>query len=253
MVSNVLKVGDRIELKRYSMSNEEDSNNKLYMSQLLDIVGSDMVNISVPLESGHLVPLEIGERYELRFISLTGIFICKGEIMNRYKQNSLYFLVVKILSDLRKDQRRKYYRLDKIRPLKYHTLADAEMRIYDELTLAETDLDRRDAVIRLKDICSETNFEGTMSNISGGGIKFHSDKPLEKGSIIRLSFRLEDTDVVTLDLLGRVVASEYVTNGNLHNEHRIEFVYINRDTRERIVQYVFAEDRKRRQKENGLF
>lgn len=252
MISNVLKVGDRIELKRFSLANEENQTVKprLYQSQLLDITDSSRISIAVPLESGHLVPLDVGGRYELRFITANGIYICKGEITNRYKSNNIYFLAVHVLSDLRKDQRRQYFRLDKVRDLKYHLLTGDETELIRKLAAKDFKDDREKRVIQneLAEFRTEES-PGTLANISGGGIKFHSDLPLERDAVIRIQLLLDDADPAPLDLFARVVSSEKTINKNLKYEHRMEFVNISRDVREHIVKYVFNEERKQRQRE----
>lgn len=252
MISKFLRIGDKIELKRYSLAEQTDEKPRLYNSQLLDIKNEDQLSIAVPIEGGRIIPLEIGGRYELSFITSTGIYKCKAEISNRCKQGNLYFLVMGILSELRKDQRRQYYRLEKIKPLGYHKLegeeGDAFSKVMDNRFA--NDLERRTIFNKLRDLRGQDK-KGTLSNISGGGIKFHSDEELHAGDIIRLRLLLDDMDTEPLDLFARVIASEKAINKNMNNEHRIEFVNINRDTREKIVKYVFSEERKQRQKESG--
>lgn len=252
MISKFLKIGDKIELKRYSNSDQAEDKPRLYNSQLLDIKDDSLLNIAVPIEGGRIIPLEIGGRYELRFITASGIYICKAEISNRCKQGSLYFLVMAILSELRKDQRRQYYRLEKIRPMDYHKVGGEEAEALDKVMSNHfaNDLERRTIVNKLKEH-KEEDKSGTLSNISGGGIKFHSDEELTVGDIIRLRLLLDDGDAEPLDLFARVVGSEKALNRNMANEHRIEFININRETREKIVKYVFNEERKQRQKESG--
>lgn len=254
MIGKILNVGDRVEMKRYSLGENPADKPRLYNSQLIDITSDTKLNISVPLEGGRIVPLEVGGRYELRFITTTGMYICKAEITNRCKQGNIYYLVMLILSELHKDQRRKYFRLDKIRPLAYHLLTEEEDKLLSLINenRFRDEFEHRSVVNRLRDIRAEEN-DGTLSNISAGGIKFHSDEILNPGDIIRISLLLDESDTEPLDLFARIIASEHAMNRNMNNEHRIEFVNINRDTREKIVKYVFSEERKQRNKEKGLF
>lgn len=252
MIGKFLRAGDKVELKKYNLAEATDEKSRLYNSQLLDIKNDGQLDIAVPIEGGRIIPLEIGGRYELRFITTSGIYICKAEISNRCKQGNLYYLVMGILSELRKDQRRQYYRLEKIKPLGYHKVEGEEEDALTKVLVNrfESDLERRTIVNRLREIKGQDR-SGTLSNISGGGIKFHSDEELKAGDLIRIRLLLDDADVEPLDLFARVVASEKAMNKNMSNEHRIEFVNINRDTREKIVKYVFSEERKQRQKESG--
>jgi len=253
MIQKILKIGDRIEMKRLAAGDRSGTGEaRLYNSQLLDFVDEYNVNIAIPIESGHIVPLEIGGRFELRFITSNGIYACKAEITNRFKQNNLYLMAVKLLSDLLKDQRRQYFRLEKISPLKYHKLIDEEKRILVMLATNqfESDVERRNMLIRLRTIEPEQQ-DGMMANISGGGIKFSSNDELVKGDFIRISLFLDDSDPLPLDLFGKVIASQNLHDKNFRNEHRIEFINMAKEVREKIVKYVFNMERQQRKKDMG--
>ena len=253
MIQKILKVGDRIEMKRLAAVKTETGEARLYNSQLLDFVDDYNINIAVPIESGHLIPLEIGGRFELRFITGGGIYACKGEITNRFKQNTLYYLAVRLVSDLLKDQRRQYFRLEKVGPIRYHKLIDEEKKILVMLATNkfESDVERRNLIIRLKTIEPEEQ-DGVMANISGGGLKFHSDEELAKGDFIRISLYLDDAEPAPLDLFAKVIASVSLPDRNLKNEHRVEFINVSKELREKIVKYIFNEERRQRQKDSGM-
>lgn len=254
MIDKILSVGDRVEMKRYSLSEFPGETPRLYNSQLIDITSDSKLNISVPMESGRIVPLEVGGRYELRFITTTGMYVCKAEITNRCKQGNIFYLVMLILSELRKDQRRQYFRLEKIMPLSYHVLTAEEQSLLALITEDDfkDDFEKRTTINHLRDFRTQ-DIDGVISNISAGGIKFQSDSPMEAGDLIRLKLLLDELDTEPLDLFACVIASNRVVNGNMNNEHRIEFFNINRETREKIVKYVFNEERKQRNKEKSLF
>lgn len=252
MISKILRVGDRVEMKRYTLSDSADAKPRLYVSQIIDMIDEQKLNLSIPIEGGRIIPLEVGSKYELRFLSSSGIYVCKAEIVNRGKQGTIYFLTLLILSELKKDQRRQYFRLNKIRPLKYHILTDEENELLARVKGdgGKDDFEYRTIFNRLRDIVAEES-NGTLQNISGGGIKFNSGKELHPETLIRINLLLDDADREPLDLFAHVIASQYMSN-TMNFEHRVEFVHINREVREHIVKYVFSEERKQRQKESGL-
>ena len=254
MIQKILKVGDRIEMKRLAGAGKaEGQEARLYNSQLLDFVDDRNIDVSVPIESGHLVPLEIGGRFEMRFITTNGIYVCKGEVTNRFKQNNMYFLAVKLISELLKDQRRQYFRLEKSRPLNYHKLIDEEKKIIVALATNkfDSDVERRNLMVRLKTIEPEQR-EGSMANISGGGLKFYSDEQLAKGDFIRITLLLDESDPLPYDLFAKVIASESMPDRTLKNSHRVEFINMAKEVREKIVRYIFNEERRQRQKDTGM-
>ena len=199
------------------------------------------------------MPLEVGGRFESRFITSNGIYVCKVEVTNRFKQENMYFLAVKLISELVRDQRRQYFRLEKIRPLSYHKLIEEEKKILVALATNkfDSDVERRNMMVRLKTIEPEET-PGSMANISGGGLKFHSDQELAKGDFIRISLLLDDSDPVPYDLFAKVIYSESLPDRELKNSHRVEFINMPKEVREKIVRYIFNEERRQRQKDTGM-
>lgn len=251
MLANVLRVGDKIELKTIYQARMTTTETKTYVSQVLDILDEYRMNIAVPIEAGHLVPLEIGTRYEMSFMTTSGIYMCKCEVKNRLKQNNIYFLAVGIISELKKDQRRQYFRLEKIIPMKFRVVSEMEQRLnlYLERKAYKDDREKRIAVEKLEELGKVVN-DGTIVNVSGGGLKFSADLEVDKTSIIAVRFILEDmTDV---EAEARIIGVANSVNKAYRFEYRVEFIKIKKETREKIVRYVFSEERKQRQKENGM-
>jgi len=253
MLKNVLKVGDRIELKSIHQMRltETEQEQKVYMSQVLDILDDYSMNIAVPIESGHLVPLEIGSRYEMSFLTNSGLYMCKCEIKNRLKQNNLYYLALNIISELKRDQRRQYFRLEKIIPLKYRTITDLEIRLkyFMEKKAYKDDREKRLVTEKLQRLAGES-FDGTIVNVSGGGIKFSSDQKIENGTTVEVAFSLDTGIDITAE--AKIIGVAEISGSKGRTEYRCEFKKISKEIREKIVRYVFSEERKQRQKESGL-
>lgn len=251
MLKNVLKVGDRIELKSIYQARTTTADAKIYQSQVLDIIDDYRMNIAVPIESGHLVPLEVGSRYELSFLTSNGLYMCKCEIKNRMKQNNVYYLVLDIISELKRDQRRQYFRLEKIIPLKYRVVSELEMRLryFMEKKAYKDDREKRLVTEKLEQLEGMVQ-EGTIVNVSGGGLKFSSMTKHENGTNIIVRFYLEEELFVEAE--ARIIGVNEVMNQKGRMEYRCEFKKIKKEIRESIVRYIFSEERRQRQKENGL-
>ena len=251
MLKNVLKVGDRIELKSIYQARTTTADAKIYQSQVLDIIDDYRMNIAVPIESGHLVPLEVGSRYELSFLTSNGLYMCKCEIKYRMKQNNVYYLVLDIISELKRDQRRQYFRLEKIIPLKYRVVSELEMRLryFMEKKAYKDDREKRLVTEKLEQLEGMLQ-EGTIVNVSGGGLKFSSMIKHENGTNIIVRFYLEEELFVEAE--ARIIGVNEVMNQKGRMEYRCEFKKIKKEIRESIVRYIFSEERRQRQKENGL-
>ena len=251
MLKNILKVGDRIELKSIYQVRVTDTDAKTYQSQVLDIIDDYRMNIAVPIESGHLVPLEVGSRYELSFLTNNGLYMCKCEIKNRLKQNNVFYLVLDIISELKRDQRRQYFRLEKIIPLKYRVISELEMRLryFMEKKAYKDDREKRLVTEKLEQLEGMMQ-DGTIVNVSGGGIKFSSMIRHENGTVILVRFYLEQE--LFIEAEAKIIGVNEVMNQRGKMEYRCEFRKIKKEVRENIVRYIFSEERRQRQKENGL-
>ena len=251
MLKNVLKVGDRIELKSISQSRFTESPQKVYKSQVLDILDEYRMNIAVPIESGHLVPLEIGSKYEMSFLTIGGLYMCKCEIQNRPKQNNLYYLSILVISELKRDQRRQYFRLEKVMRLNYRVISELEnrLRYFMEKKAYKDDREKRIVTEKLEQL-EGVVLEGTIVNVSGGGLKFASNEKHEHGTILNVSFSLAEG--IDIEAEARIIGVAEVENVRGRTEYRCEFSKIKKEIREKIVRYVFSEERRQRQKDNGL-
>ncbi len=252
MLSKVLTEGDRIELKRVVKREEAESKPKTYVSQLNEIISEELLDIAIPTEGSKLVLYDVGTRLELRFITPAGSFVCTVAIQQRCKQGTRTFYIVKLITELMKDQRRQYFRLDKVMDIKYHKASGEEMEIMDRIRRkAYRDEYEFRAMASYLSELKLPDVNGILSNISGGGVKFYSKEALEKGDVIRLKIEINEISPEPLDLFGKIVASGRARNQNIVQEHRVEFINLNRDLREKIVRYIFDEDRKIRRKVNA--
>lgn len=252
MLTKILKVGDRIELKSIYQVRLTTTDPKTYISQVLDILDEYRMNIAVPIEGGHLVPLEIGSRYEMSFLTTSGIYMCKCEVKNRLKQNNLYFLAVEVISELKKDQRRQYFRLEKIIPMQFRVISEMERKLtlFIEKKAYKDDREKRIATEKLDELAKAGNDPATIVNVSGGGLKFNASKNISKDTFLCVEFTMEDGTEVKAE--SRIIGVSKILNKNNLYEYRVEFTKIPKEVRERIVRYVFSEERKQRQKESGL-
>lgn len=254
MIENTLQIGDKIELSQVVFTEDGVKTSKVYVSQLLDIVDDTTVNAAVPIESSHLVPLEIGSRYDMRFFTRGGMYCCRTEVDGRFKQDGTLFLRMKLLTELKKDQRRQYFRLERIIPVSFHVITKEEESIAKILDKKDFRDDREKRILekKLREAMGEPKL-GTITNISGGGVRFVAAEKLAKDDKLSLEFYMDrDNPETYLQLEGRIVFADERRNSNQMYENRVEFLNVNRLDRERIVKFVFSEERKMRKKESGL-
>ncbi len=239
MLLEFVTVGDRIELKRIGTSINKKSKSvtdeKLYLSKVYDILGDDKLTIAMPIEEGRIIPLQVGSRYEVVFITKKGLYQCNAVIEKRYKQNALYVLVISLISNLEKHQRRQYYRLECLLDFQYKILQEEEMKNFQQ---------NADCILE-----KDSFQKATALDISGGGIRCVSPEKLSVGSklVVLLNLELSDGNH-EFTILSNVKDANVMKNNNGLYEARLEFIVIQKKAREILIKYIFENDRIHRKK-----
>ena len=112
MLSKFISQNDKVELQAIDRGEEENGENtkKVYYSSVLEILSGDTLEIAMPMEQSKLILLPVDSEYDLVFYGGSGLYQCFARIIDRYKSNNVFILVVELTSNLRKFQRREYYR-----------------------------------------------------------------------------------------------------------------------------------------------
>lgn len=242
MVEKILALGDKIEMYEMNTSLHDDKkeNFPVYVSQLLefDEDEEDILYIAMPIYEGKLIPLSVGKKYELFFYAKKGIYSCNSEVINRYKSRNVYVLVVRLMTDLKKYQRRQFFRLQTSLAVMYK-LFNAEDEKYFRL------------MGKIPDEMLERPYEtGVSLDISGGGIRFISKDRLTPGIKIMVLIDLEiDGEIQKCEPLAKVISSSTAKGRAGQYENRIEFVQIKDPERELLIKYIFREERKLRKRQ----
>lgn len=242
MLSKFLSEGNKLELKSLDRrkKNQEEDQQKIYHSEIYNIISDDTMEICMPIEKTKLVLLPVDGKFELVAYGLTGLYRCEVRIIDRYKSNNVYLLLVEMTAELSKHQRREYYR--------YSCLLDMRVRTMGEEELAEMEADSffdPDPEIPMED--------GVIIDISGGGLRFVSQQKYEVESLVYCTYNLNiEGRKVPFEVLGKVLAVNQIKNRAENFEHRISYYKIDVRSREKIIKFIFEEERKERKKENSV-
>lgn len=237
MISKILGIGNKIELTRTAaVENIDESHNsgRVFVSQVLDIIDDEKLKIGMPIEQGKIIPLPINSRLDACFYTVNGLYQGRLLVTDRYKEDSIFILVVEVISNLQKYQRRQYYRLGCIIDIMYRKITEQEVEEYEH---------NNGLVIESDDF-----FEGTALDISGGGIRFVSEEKIDKYQEIFILMEISyESQKKTYGLLGKTILS-YEAKGKVGlYEHRIEFVNMQGAVRESLIKYIFEKERYQRQ------
>ena len=245
MKEQVIQIGDKVEMYRISAQLDENEVRRQYISRVLDYIENDQIKLAMPMEGGRMIPLTIGDMYEVCFYTPNGLFQSQLEIVDRYKENNIFLVVGEFRSDLEKCQRRQYYRLQKIIDIQYRECSREEEIL--ERRLLVNDFANEEARLSCRKILNEVKNKWTMAtitDISGGGARFNSFTQHKKNSILSLKIPItQKGETKVIQLQGEIVNSEILPRRTDFYETRVKFVNIDRDVREQIVRFIFEQER----------
>jgi len=239
MLADYIAPGNRVELKATGkMWMDEDARTRhIYMSKVMDITSDDRIEVLMPYEKGRLVLLPVDGEYSLCFYSTKGLFQCFCRIVDRYRSDNMYILVLDLTSELAKLQRREYYRFSCALELKSRLCTPEEVDAFEK--------NRRYLVDP-----GENLQKSVVVDISGGGLRFVANFSYEEGNTIYCSYRLPgNANDKEYEMLCNVLkVTELESRPGLF-EHRIQYIFIDENSREDIIHFIFEEERKIRKKQ----
>ena len=247
MGSNIIRPGDKIDIQLVQQIENADRTGTgadTYKSQVLDVLDNGNLEISMPTESGKLILLPLGVRYEFAFYSSGGIYKSIGRVAERYKKDNLYMLVIELKTPLERYQRREFYRYNCTMNFGYFILEEEHLKMEstDEIISDLMDIDFK-----------EKRHSGVVVDISGGGMRFRGEDKLEANAQILAMLRLTSTKIDRqFQIRGYVIDCHRVDKSkDLLYESRVKFMIDDKRVQEEIIRFIFEEERRIRQKENG--
>lgn len=243
MLPDYLTEGTKIDISPIVDDLKEQNEKIIYYSQIQSLLPNGLLEISMPFEGGRMKLLQQGFRYRMVFYTQKGNYTCVGKVIDRYKAEHLYMVSVQIITELVKLQRREYFRIPCGLDFEYALLPQINLSLAQQETIM-------DAFLESEQIAGFHS--GRSLDISGGGIRFISDHPMDPEAFLRLRLHLEfDYGIEDLCMIGKLLSSTKCKDVNDRFENRIEFFRISVDTRETIIRFIFNEERKARKQGKG--
>ena len=233
MVSKYISPGMKLELKEMHKAGVAPEELKVYASKVYDILSEDRMEILMPMEQTKLILLPIDGEYEIFFSGKNAVYQCNGRIIDRYKSNNVYILVLEMTTNLRRHQRRDFYCFNCVLEMEDRQLEE------EEITDVESWEDLLELGLPLK--------RSVIVDMSGGGLRFVSDHAYRIGCHVYCRYHLiTEQGVREYNLVGKVLKGKEIANRPGEYEHRVNFVNIKPSEQEEIIKYIFAEERKHR-------
>lgn len=241
MLQKYVIPGNRVEIQPigHVKLTGETKKKKAYQSTVYDVISEDRLEIYMPIEKLKLILLPVDEEFDLCFYTTNGLYQCFARIIDRYKTDNKYLLLLELTSNLRRFQRRDYYRLSCALEMNARSLQKEEIEAVEQnnsYLVPGLPLTR-----------------SIIVDISGGGIRFVGNYAYEQGSLICCKYHLLiDGRNKEYTLIAKVIAVRELDDHRGLFEHRAKYINIDTLDREEIIQFIFEEERKHRKKEKGI-
>ncbi|MBR1635065.1 MAG: flagellar brake domain-containing protein [Lachnospiraceae bacterium] len=239
-----LKPGAKVDMRymqsvsRDGRGNDEDH----FVSGIYDIEEDGTLELEMPTRAGKAVLVPMGVRYEMIFTMDQRLFKSEAQITQRFRKDGFSLIKAKLIAPVVKFQRREYYRLNVMLPITFITLDERAGTLERMAEIRQLLEERREELLI---------GEGTILNISGGGIRFISDTEIGDAKYLFMRFAIEaGEENRTIALIGELVAKE-LTEDKKHNAYRMRILFKDSRCQEMIIRYIFDQERKIRRKELG--
>ncbi len=242
-MDNRISIGDKLELEKIDtrLSIDPDKRPEKYISQVLDESSGDRILAAMPVKGGSIVPLGVAQHFNATFFSKSGLIRCEVVITGRYKKDGFFLVELEQVTALKKVQRREFFRFECRRQFQYR-IVDVE------------ELEKIQAGIEYDPMEFEPQWKNAvMLDLSGGGVRFVSSQPEQKGSFVEVQFDIEvDEQVEIVYAYAELLRSERNPNNHSIYDQRIMFWKLDKTVREKIIRYIFEQQRKKRSQQLGL-
>lgn len=205
-----LKVNDRIEVV---------VNEKPYKALIMD-VEDDSMRINLPVYEGDYLMLHSGEKIEMNsYLDEGGCFNFYSTVISRGKEGSIIYYKVSLPFDIKKIQRRNFFRVSVLDTVEYKIITDIDEEDFDNIHYEE----------------------GTMVNLSGGGLKLKLKRDIKESDLLLINLRLSKIQAE--------IKCDIVRIENTADKEKLcglRFIDITPAQSEKIIQELFEISRRQR-------
>lgn len=194
-----------------------------YKSNVQDITDK-YIAISVPTREGVYVPLSKDSKIDVMYYKDDSAYRFTTFVTGR-KKDKINLILLSIPENVRKVQRRQYFRVPLSAYVSYVNLTKYSKSIKKDI---------KDINIKYIEKDEKLFSKALIMDISGGGVKLSSEKTCSVGDIILLEILLEQKPVF---VKGKIVRKEY--DEQCRNLCGILYIDMEQNMREKIIKYIF--------------
>ncbi|HHW47818.1 MAG TPA: flagellar brake protein [Clostridiaceae bacterium] len=218
-----IRTGVKLELEIYNEFNEKII--PTFVSQFEHALDEKTAVIYAPISEGNIYPVRKGWVMYVYFLNEDNLYRFKAKVKGRRLKSNVALLLIELLDEIERIQRRQFYRFECTLPVKY--------RVVDSMQDAEEN--------------DPPFVESVTKDISGGGICIKVKESVPTGSLVECELDLKETHKIKFyGIVARVSMRE--DDPVYSHEIGVLFKQIEKRHKEEIIKYIFAEQRKLRKK-----
>jgi len=210
MCSGDIRQGDKLTI----CTDPEGSGGYSYTSGVESVMGKNTFLVLSPIFAGQVVELSAGKEYRFLFYTKSGLVQAKGSAGKHFIKNNVSITTI-CICEAKRIQRRLFFRMNVLLEFSF-TRSDERKKRASGGALPEN--------------------TGIILDLSGGGMRFHSDVPLTAGEKISCRFCVRETPVF---FEGKILSAAKFCGSKETFAYRAEFIGIESRAREKIIQYIF--------------
>lgn len=211
-IKKLISIGEKINLQ---LSN--DFYNNEYLSRIENINDDGTFDVLIPMAKNKYIYVKNDAVLNIVVFKEGAVYEFKAKIINKlFEVIPLFRLIA--ASEVKKVQRRNYYRLKSVQSIKVRKIID------------------------MREMKFEDYFKAFLLDISGGGIAFSSSKELNINDEVEVNLKLNSE---IINVFGEIVRKDinYAADSN-KNIYGVAFKRISEIERNIITKYIFDEQRK---------
>jgi c-di-GMP-binding flagellar brake protein YcgR len=210
-------IGDKIEIENSTVMKKDIK----LISQVLDEIDERHMFIAMPIVNNVVVPIPTGEIIQIKYAKKgIGVFAFSARVLSRKHSEHLSYMKIERLSDVKKVQRRDYFRLDIV-------------------------LDVKIKLVRTDGTVDNNSFDALTKDISGGGLKLISRTRLTANDLVDIAIKTDDG---IIQARGRIIRCIPYEGTGSDYDIAVIFDSIQEQARTQIISFIFNYQRKMKKK-----
>jgi c-di-GMP-binding flagellar brake protein YcgR len=242
-VTELITLGTKVDIRLMAQLKKQEERGErapVYKSGVSDFPSENELEITMPTLKGQMVLFKMGAACNLIFFTKSGMYTTTATVTKRYRKENLYFLSLYLDGSLVKFQRREYYRVSYLSDVKYQMI-DYGIAHCDSIQEVEFQIKQEKPQLPVK--------SARTLDVSGGGLRFSTNEKLEERSYLYMHFCLTN-GIIDEEFyqVGQVISSDKHPKEPQLYVNRLQFLFKDLRDREKIVRFVFEEERRMRNK-----